>query len=146
MERSKSIFGNELSTKDYKKALRTQKKSLRKFGDDRNRTYHLKEAPTPAIGQALGVRSLLPSAAPLGKLGGKSVIVGSIRMGFGTTAFQWQWRQPRALWATSLIGWIYALMMTRAAARSFLTKTTCTHSARAFRSALSCSTALSGSR
>ena len=63
MERSKSIFGNELSTKDYKKALRTQKKSLRKFGDDRNRTYHLKEAPTPAIGQALGVRSLLPSAA-----------------------------------------------------------------------------------
>lgn len=83
MERSKSIFGNELSTKDYKKALRTQKKSLRKFGDDRNRTYHLKEAPTPAIGQALGVRSLLPSAAPLGKLGGKSVIVGSIRMGFG---------------------------------------------------------------
>lgn len=45
MERSKSIFGNELSTKDYKKALRTQKKSLRKFGDDRNRTYHLKAAP-----------------------------------------------------------------------------------------------------
>ena len=35
------IFNNQIDSATYKKALRTQKKFLRKFGDDRNAAYHL---------------------------------------------------------------------------------------------------------
>ena len=47
------IFGNEIENSVYKKALRTQKKFLRKFGDDRKTEYHLalkeNEVLTPAF-------------------------------------------------------------------------------------------------
>ena len=35
------IFGNEISSKDYKKACKSQKNFIKKFGDDRNVDYKL---------------------------------------------------------------------------------------------------------
>ena len=38
-EKSKLIFGNEMTDKVYRKAVRTKKKNIKKFGDDRNCSY-----------------------------------------------------------------------------------------------------------
>ena len=35
------IFNNEIKDSVYNKAVKTQKKFIRKFGDDRNTEYHL---------------------------------------------------------------------------------------------------------
>ena len=42
MEKSKFIFGNEISNKIYNKALKAKKKSIKRFGDDSNEIYHLR--------------------------------------------------------------------------------------------------------
>lgn len=42
VDRAKTIFGNELSERDYRKALASRAKYLRRFGDDRNRDYPVK--------------------------------------------------------------------------------------------------------
>ena len=38
------VFNNEINNKDYKKAVKGQKKFIKKFGDDRNAEYHLGSA------------------------------------------------------------------------------------------------------
>ena len=43
------IFGNEIRQSVYDKALRTQKKFIRKFGDDRNKEYHLELKDNPVL-------------------------------------------------------------------------------------------------
>ena len=84
------IFGNEISQKVYKKALRNQKKLIRKFGDDRNKTYHLSLKENDIIGKTLGVKTIVIEENPektfeeqLKELPGKPIIIGNIRMGFG---------------------------------------------------------------
>ena len=78
-----SIFGNEIPAKVWKKAEKSQKKYIRKFGDDRSQVYHLGLAPTPAVGDVFGVQTLVHAREPLPALPGKPVIIGNIRMGFG---------------------------------------------------------------
>ena len=39
LEKSKTIFGNEISGKAYKKAVKSKKKYAKKFGDDSNVDY-----------------------------------------------------------------------------------------------------------
>ncbi|MDD3430153.1 MAG: hypothetical protein PHG02_09150, partial [Oscillospiraceae bacterium] len=58
MDRSKIIFENEVSDRDYKKALKAQKKFIKKFGDDRTATYHLAVQKNETIGNRLGVKNL----------------------------------------------------------------------------------------
>ena len=82
------IFGNEITNSVYKKALRTQKKFIRKFGDDRNTDYHLKltdnEVLTPPFGCKIIKTDKDTQTDSLSeKLPEKSVIIGNIRMGFG---------------------------------------------------------------
>ena len=43
------IFGNKINERIYNKALRTQKKFIRKFGDDRNKEYHLELKENPVL-------------------------------------------------------------------------------------------------
>ena len=43
------IFNNEISNKAYKKAVKGQKKFIKKFGDDRNTEYHLGLTDNPVI-------------------------------------------------------------------------------------------------
>lgn len=84
------IFGNKISNKVYKKAVKGQKKMIRKFGDDRNTTYHLSLKDNDIIGEALGVKTIVIEENPsvsfadqLKNLPGKPIIIGNIRMGFG---------------------------------------------------------------
>jgi len=84
------IFENEISSKVYKKALKGQKKMIRKFGDDRNVTYHLSLKDNDIIGGPLGVKTIVieenpsvPFEEQLKNLPGKPIIIGNIRMGFG---------------------------------------------------------------
>ena len=38
-DKSKVIFGNQINAKDYKKALNSKKKYLKKYGDDSKKAY-----------------------------------------------------------------------------------------------------------
>ena len=83
MEKSRRIFGNEMSERSYRKALRTKEKFARKYGDDGDRIYHLRTEPAPAIGGLLGVQNLVLSEETGVSFDEKSVVIGNIRMGFG---------------------------------------------------------------
>lgn len=100
MERSKTIFGNEISAKDYRKAEKSKQKYIKKFGDDSARDYPVHLEENPYIGKSLGVQNVLVGDLkqnahfdiekhPDGTLPeaawdeDKGIIVGNIRMGFG---------------------------------------------------------------
>ena len=84
-----TIFGNEISPSVEKKALRQQKKFLKKYGDDRNKNYYLKLVDNDVITNPLGVKVITLSSEPtdfekqLSELPSKPIIIGNIRMGFG---------------------------------------------------------------
>ena len=92
-DKSREIFGNQLSDRAYRKACRGKERHVRRFGDDSQVPCHLDARPAPAVGEALGVRWLVPAqeggaafdlAADAATCGcGKPVVVGNIRMGFG---------------------------------------------------------------
>lgn len=87
-ERSQNIFGNPMAAKTYRKALRSKKKYMKKFGDDSSADYPVTIQKNAYIGDLLGVQNVL-----LGEVGSskgntgfdteKGIIVGNIRMGFG---------------------------------------------------------------
>ena len=95
-ERSKVIFGNVISDKAYKKAVRSKRKYQKKYGDDSDANYPVRIEKNPYIGDSLGVRNVLigdleqnahydpknhfPEEAFDTE---KGIIVGNIRMGFG---------------------------------------------------------------
>ncbi len=96
MERSKVIFGNEISDKAYRKAVKSKKKFIRKYGDDSQADYPVRIEMNPYIGETLGVQNVLVgdlsknahydpnrNAQALAFDEEKGIIVGNIRMGFG---------------------------------------------------------------
>ncbi len=83
MDRSKFIFGNEISRKAYKKAVKTKSKFIDKYGDDSDAVYHLAEVEAPAVGKPLGVRKIVIGKESTCKFDDKSLVIGNIRMGFG---------------------------------------------------------------
>ena len=84
-DKSKVIFGNVLSDKVYKKAVKSKKKFAKKFGDDTSVNYPVIVRKNPVIGDSLGVNDirLEDGASPLEFDTEKGIIVGNIRMGFG---------------------------------------------------------------
>ena len=83
MDRSKVIFGNEMSDSAYRKAVSSKNKFARKYGDDTDKKYHLCAEPAPAVGDLLGIKKLGISSESEVTFNAKSVIIGNIRMGFG---------------------------------------------------------------
>ena len=84
-DRSKIIFGNVIPDGDYRKALKSKAKYVRKFGDDAQAPHNAIVVENPHIGPLLGVRDIRIQAGQ-GDASfdtGKGVIVGNIRMGFG---------------------------------------------------------------
>ena len=79
------IFNNQISNSTYKKALRTQKKFLHKFGDDRNTPYHLSLAENDYLTPPFDCKIIETAASSSleEKLPEKPIIIGNIRMGFG---------------------------------------------------------------
>ncbi|MCM1273622.1 MAG: hypothetical protein NC225_07605 [Clostridium sp.] len=88
-EKSKCIFGNPIAGKVYRKAIRTKKRNIRKFGNDANANYPVSIEKNAYIGETLGVMNVLLGEDGSAKDAGisfdtkKGIIVGNIRMGFG---------------------------------------------------------------
>ena len=83
MDRSSVIFGNAMKKKDVKAARKKQSSFAKKFGDDREKAYHLAAVDNETIGETLGVKNLVLSDIPLNLDPEKSIVIGNIRMGFG---------------------------------------------------------------
>jgi hypothetical protein len=83
MDRSHVIFGNKMSSRIIKKSEKNKQKMLKKFGDDRNKTYHLSSAHSPVLEEPFGLQVIHTSDEGGLSLDEKSVIIGNIRMGFG---------------------------------------------------------------
>ena len=84
-DRSKIIFGNQMSAKDYKKALEKKKSYLRQFGDDSKAAYSAKLVENATLHEPLGVYDIRVNEGE-GEIPfdtEKGIIVGNIRMGFG---------------------------------------------------------------
>lgn len=89
-DKSQIIFGNKISDKDYRKAIKSKKKYIKKFGDDSDVNYPIRIHKNRVLGDVFDLYDvLLPE-----ELSGKDVesdsfdekqgiIVGNIRMGFG---------------------------------------------------------------
>ena len=82
------IFGNEISKSVTRKAEKTQKKFIRKFGDDRNTKYHITLKDNPVLTAPFGCRTIVTDPASpedifAANLPEKPLIIGNIRMGFG---------------------------------------------------------------
>lgn len=93
-EKSKVIFGNEMSKNTYKKALKSKRKYVKKFGDDKGLSYPVTLVQNPVIGELLGVQEIrLGEGIPVAEKSTeklpecfdteKGIIVSNIRMGFG---------------------------------------------------------------
>lgn len=84
-DKSKVIFGNPMSAKDYKKALQSKKKYLKQYGDDSKAAYTAKLAENATLHAPLGVLDIRVNEGE-GEIPfdtEKGIIVGNIRMGFG---------------------------------------------------------------
>ena len=84
-DRSRSIFGNAISAKDYEKALASKAKFAKKYGDDSAADYPAKLVNNRVLYTPLGVRDIrVAEGTGDGAFDTeKGVIVGNIRMGFG---------------------------------------------------------------
>lgn len=83
MEKSKFIFGNEISDKAYKKAVRNKKKYIKKFGDDSNTTYNLTVTENKTLYPFLGIKNIEIGSGSENIDTSKGIVIGNIRMGFG---------------------------------------------------------------
>ncbi|MBR3538522.1 MAG: hypothetical protein IKN79_05560 [Eubacterium sp.] len=97
-ERSEKIFGNEISKKNVRKAVKSRERFARKFGDDSDVAYDAVIGENPHIGDILGVKNIVIKTKPVHSSEEgeeisqdsvasfdleKGLIVGNIRMGFG---------------------------------------------------------------
>ena len=85
-DRAKIIFGNEIPERDYRKALASRAKYLRRFGDDSDRDYPVKLRRNATLYAPLGVLDLRVNEGTDSDAAfdpDRGIIVGNIRMGFG---------------------------------------------------------------
>ena len=87
IDRSKVIFGNEMSAKDYNNAVKSKKKFARRFPGDKDPVTDVQIKENAVIGEPLGVKEIRigdggEAKTPEWDLE-KGLIVGNIRMGFG---------------------------------------------------------------
>ncbi len=82
-DKSSVIFGNTIPASVVKKAEKAQKKYIKKFGDDRNKAYHLSADDNEVLSPCMGVKVFHLSDKGLASLPEKPLIIGNIRMGFG---------------------------------------------------------------
>ena len=80
LERSREIFGNLMPERDVKKAEKTQRKFLKKFGDDSGVAYRF-ALKDNAVLQALGTKELISGRGT--DFPARGILIGNIRMGFG---------------------------------------------------------------
>ena len=81
MDKTERIFGNQIDARTVKKAEKSKRKFIRKFGDDTETGYHLGLQPITQI-REIAIQNLVHADTPL-QLPENPFIVGNIRMGFG---------------------------------------------------------------
>ena len=111
-DRSSVIFGNKMPDKVYKKAVKSKKKYIKKFGDDSRKNYEVSVEKNRYIGDSLGVYNILVGNPAENAHAGKGTFdteKGSLSeisvWDLDTTAFPWRWRLRRRRWAIRLTGW-----------------------------------------
>ena len=84
-DRAKCIFGNEVRSGDYRKALRSKAKYAAEFGDDSKVSYPVRLEKNPVLFPVFGVQDvrIADGAVDSGFDLENGLIVGNIRMGFG---------------------------------------------------------------
>lgn len=84
-DRSKVIFGNEISKKSYRKAVRGKRRYAKKYGDDSAKSYPVHIKKNACLFEPLGVKDIrvADGAGECDFDAEKGLIVGNIRMGFG---------------------------------------------------------------
>ena len=94
-DKSKIIFGNTISSHDYKSAQKSKAKFIKKFGDDSKTDYKIAIQDNPYLSKYFGVKNILvgdPSTnnhydpsqpTNVSDFADNGIIVGNIRMGFG---------------------------------------------------------------
>ena len=136
-DKSRVIFGNRISDRDYNKALKSKKNYIKKYGDDSSCDYKANVTENKVIGPLLGVENIEVSTKVTSDKTmdtQKGIIVGNIRMGFGhyrismamasyahhlgyipywmdLSFTHWDQDFPRILFSTSLFG---SLLTTKA--------------------------------
>lgn len=87
MDKSKEIFGNKISEKDYNAALKSKEKYMKKYGDDSKKNFPVSVVENKVLYPVMGVENIIveeEGTKATGKFDSKKgVIVGNIRMGFG---------------------------------------------------------------
>lgn len=89
MERSKVIFGNAISEKVYRKAVKSKGKHYSKFGNDQDVIYPLTIEENAVLGPEIGVKNIGIASTTKANLDfnidnqNPGMIIGNIRMGFG---------------------------------------------------------------
>lgn len=83
MDRSKIIFNNPISNKDYRKAENTKQKYIKKFGDDSHVLYPLYVEENKTLYPILGIQNVVTHETKDKIDPNKGIIIGNIRMGFG---------------------------------------------------------------
>ena len=90
MDRSKEIYGNKMSRRTYKSAVKSKEKFTKKFGDDSDVNYPIKLVDNKVLHDSF---NLVDVTLPVNLTGSdtpsddfdreKGIILGNIRMGFG---------------------------------------------------------------
>ena len=80
-DRTSVIFGNKIDKKTIKKAVKSKKKYLKKYGDDSDRDYKIDFSPIDAL-DFIGAQKVV-FGEENGEFADNALIVGNIRMGFG---------------------------------------------------------------
>lgn len=85
MDRTKEIYGNQISQKVIKKAERSKRKYIKKYGNDKDVNYMLETIGNSHIEEFIGVRNILIANDKKENIFDKEkgIIIGNIRMGFG---------------------------------------------------------------
>ena len=107
-DKSKVIFGNEISRKGYRKAVKGKKKYQKKYGDDSAADYSVKLVKNACLHPTLGVEDIRVAEgrarSPLTVKRASSSATSA--WASVTTAFPSQWPPAPTRWATSPTGWI----------------------------------------
>ncbi len=78
-----SVYGNSLSVGQTKKVVGWRNMFVKKFDYDENETYDLSVVDNPYLGAELGIRDILRDAGGAAISSTNTVVVSTIRMGFG---------------------------------------------------------------
>ena len=106
-ERSKQIFGNNIASGAYRKAVRSKQKFIRKFGDDSTKNYPTSIKANPYIGPELGVSDIrVGEEGAADFIRRKESLLEISVWDLAITASPWRSHPQHMRWGMNRTGWI----------------------------------------